>query len=80
MKNYFSLFLLLFIFTYFNTGCNSGNDKAENQTRAVRYKSGTVMIKENSDYAEQTDNFYIPESSVGEVEVGPESVKFGPEN
>ncbi len=80
MKNYVLLTLLLIITVMFNTGCGPGHkDEKIKQVRSVKYKNGTIMIKESDEYAEDNTALFDP-GDVQDVKVGPETIQFGPEN
>ncbi len=77
MKKYFLLTLLLSISVYLNTGCNSADKKSQRHSHVKKFKSGNIMIKDDN---EETEDFYTPDPSIGNVNVGPGEVQFGPEN
>lgn len=77
MKKYILLILFLFISVYFNTGCNPEKNEAAGQENSTKYKSGTVYISDDNN---ENSDFYTPQNSVGDVQVGPGDVKFGPED
>jgi len=83
-KPFLKNFVLLLMILIICSGCEQNNNIiganfsiTQNDPQAVKYKSGTILVKNNeqNDMANQK-NFVNPESSIGEIKFGPKNTIF----
>lgn len=88
--NFVKILIPILVILILCTGCGKVNLIGDNNillipttegstlnTDAVKYKNGTVVLKDNNSYNTTDKKNYNPETGIGDIKFGPHAIELG---